>query len=115
MSRGREAIVDTLERADAVCLPFVVVGELRAGFASGTRGVANERELARFTALPDVSVLHSTDATSRHYAMLRRQLRERGTPFPTNALWIAALVIEHDLSLCSLEAHFEHLPQIRVV
>ena len=115
MSRGQEAIIDTLERADAVRLPFVVIGELRAGFAAGTKGAVNERGLVRFTALPDVSVLHSSDATSRHYATLYRQLREQGTPIPTNALWIAALVIEHDLALCSLDAHFDRLPQIRIV
>ena len=115
MARGDESIVDTLGRADTVALPFVVLGELRAGFASGTKGAANESELARFLALPDVSVLHSSDTTSRHYAMLYRQLRTQGTPIPTNDLWIAALALEHDLVLCSRDAHFARLAQLHVV
>ena len=114
-ARGEEAIVETVEKADALYLPFVVLGELRAGFAVGSKGAANERGLLRFMSLPDVFVLHSTDATSRHYAMLYRQLREQGTPVPTNDLWIAALVVEHDLVLCSRDAHFARLPQLRVV
>lgn len=96
-------------------LPFVVLGELRAGFAVGTQGASNERGLARFLTLPGVTVLHSSDDTARQYAMLYRQLRVQGTPVPTNDLWIAALVIEHDLDLCSRDAHFERLPQLRIV
>ena len=113
--RGEREIVETIEKADAVYLPFVVLGELRAGFAVGTQGASNERGLARFLTLPGVTVLHSSDDTARQYAMLYRQLRVQGTPVPTNDLWIAALVIEHDLDLCSRDAHFERLPQLRIV
>ena len=115
MNRGRESIIDLIERADAVFLPFVVLAELRAGFAVGTKGRANESQLARFMSLPDVAVLHSSDATARHYAMLYRQLREQGTPIPTNDLWIAALTLEYDLALCSADAHFDRLPQLRIL
>jgi len=37
-SRGNDATVETLETAEAVYLPFVVLGELRAGFAVGRHG-----------------------------------------------------------------------------
>ena len=47
---------------------------------------------------------------------LYRQLRAAGTPIPTNDIWIAALVVQHDLTLFSRDAHFDALPQIpRVV
>jgi tRNA(fMet)-specific endonuclease VapC len=41
-----------------------------------------------------------------------RQLRRQGTPIPSNDLWIAALVLQHDLALCARDRHFDHLPQI---
>ena len=110
--RGDEEVAARVIRADAVFLPFVVLGELRAGFSAGARARGNERALQRFLAKPSVDVLLASEATTMHYASLYRQLREQGTPVPTNDLWIAALVVEHRLTLYSRDAHFDHLPQL---
>jgi tRNA(fMet)-specific endonuclease VapC len=115
IARGDAAIINVVERAESIAVPFVVVAELRAGFAMGTKGAVNERELSRFLALPDVTVLHSSDATLHHYARIYRQLRMQGTPVPTNDLWIAAMVIEHELTLCTRDTHFHQIPQIVLV
>ncbi|OED44818.1 hypothetical protein AB833_00595 [Chromatiales bacterium (ex Bugula neritina AB1)] len=115
MTRADASIIDVLERADSLYLPFIVVAELRAGFSLGTKGSANERELVRFMASPDVTVLHSSDMTLHHYARLYRQLRSQGTPVPTNDLWIAAIVVEHELTLCTRDSYFQRMPQLVVV
>ncbi len=112
---GQHDVVKQLETADAIFVPFVVLAELRAGFAVGTKGRANERVLHRFLSQPDVTILHTTDATTRSYAALYRQLRTQGTPIPTNDLWIAAIVLEHDIALYSRDAHFEALPQLNLI
>ena len=112
---GKRDVVERLETAEAIFVPFVVLAELRAGFAAGTKGRTNERVLHRFLAQPDVEILHSTDATTRSYAALYRQLRAQGTPIPTNDLWIAAIVLEHDLALYSRDAHFQALPQLNLI
>jgi tRNA(fMet)-specific endonuclease VapC len=104
-----------LEEAECLHIPFVVLGELRAGFSLGKKGPANERVLQRFLAKPGVEILYPTDATTRSYASLYRQLREQGTPIPTNDLWIAALVVENDLVLCTRDGHFRYLPQLNLV
>ena len=108
-------VMDIAERAESLFLPFIVVAELRAGFSLGTKGVANERELVRFMALPDVTVLHSSDMTLHNYARLYRQLRLQGTPVPTNVLWIAAIVVEHQLTLFTRDTHFQRMPQLVLV
>ncbi len=110
--RGVPEVVAILEHAEAVYLPFVVVGELRAGFAMGTKGPKNERTLRRFQMRPGVSMLLADEQTTHHYAAVYRQLRVQGTPIPTNDLWIAALVLQHDLSLYARDQHFDHLPQL---
>jgi tRNA(fMet)-specific endonuclease VapC len=115
LARGDRELADLLETAEEVFLPFAVLGELRAGFAAGRRGLENERTLQRFLSKPGVEPLFAGDGTTRHYAHLYRQLRSQGTPIPTNDLWIAALVVEHDLGLCSRDGHFRHLPQIVVL
>jgi tRNA(fMet)-specific endonuclease VapC len=101
-----------LESVDAILVPFVVVAELRAGFAMGKRGVRNEGVLQRFLAEEGIGVVYAREETTRLYATLYRQLRSQGTPIPTNDLWIAALVVEHRLTLCSRDRHFDYLPQI---
>jgi tRNA(fMet)-specific endonuclease VapC len=111
-ARGEARFVALTRRAHRIYLPFVVVGELRAGFAAGTLGRQNEAVLAQFLGTPRVSVLYADDQTTHHYAQLFAQLRRQGRPIPTNDLWIAALVIQHDLSLLTNDEHFSHLPQL---
>jgi predicted nucleic acid-binding protein len=110
--RGEEAISRSIGLAREIVLPFVTLAELRAGFACGTRARDNESVLVRFMNRPRVRALFADDGTARQYANLFRQLRQQGTPIPTNDLWIAALCVQHDLILGSRDAHFDHLPQI---
>ena len=112
LCRGNGSIVETIELANEVWLPFIVLGELRAGFAVGSQGPRNEAVLRRFLLKPGVGVLYADEQTTHHYAAVYRQLRKQGTPIPTNDMWIAALVLEHDLVLHARDAHFDHLPQL---
>ena len=111
-ARNDEPTVALLETCESIGVPFVVLGELRAGFAAGRRGRENEAALARFLAKDGVVVLHSAEATVRHYAALALQLRAQGTKIPTNDLWIAALSVEHGRTLVTRDAHFRHIPQL---
>jgi tRNA(fMet)-specific endonuclease VapC len=112
LCKGRAETVEIAESAEAVFLPFAVVAELRAGFAAGGRDAENERVLRRFLMKEGTGVLYADDGTTHRYAALYRQLRVQGTPIPTHDVWIAALVLQHDLLLHSRDAHFDHLPQI---
>ncbi len=112
LCRGDRAVVEAIEFADEVWLPFVVIGELRAGFAVGTQGPRNEAILRRFLLKTGVGVLFADDQTTHHYATVYRQLRKQGTPIPTNDMWIAALVLQHSLLLFARDTHFDALPQL---
>jgi tRNA(fMet)-specific endonuclease VapC len=112
LCRGDVSVVETVELVDEVWLPFIVLGELRAGFAVGTQGPRNEGALRHFLMKPGVGVLYADDQTTHHYGSVYRQLRKQGTPIPTNDMWIAALVLQHSLVLCARDAHFDALPQL---
>jgi tRNA(fMet)-specific endonuclease VapC len=112
LCRGDQAVIEVVEQADEVWLPFVVVGELRAGFAVGSQGTRNEAVLRRFLLKPGVGILYADEQTTHHYASVYRQLRKQGTPIPTNDMWIAALVLQHSLVLCARDVHFDELGQI---
>lgn len=115
LCKGVLETVELLETADAIVLPFVVLGELRAGFAFGRRQTENERALRRFLLKDGVRVLFADDQTTHHYAAVFRQLRKQGTPIPTNDMWLAALVLQHNLALHARDRHFDHLPQLVLV
>ncbi|MBI4237160.1 MAG: type II toxin-antitoxin system VapC family toxin [Deltaproteobacteria bacterium] len=113
--KGSPHAIAVMRRATAILVPFVVVAELRAGFACGTRTTRNEQMLTRFLNTERVGILYADDQTSHHYARLYYQLRRQGTPIPANDLWIAALVSQHTLTLLSTDRHFTHLPQLPLV
>ena len=112
LCRGVGDTQAVLEQAEAVWLPFVVLGELRAGFAYGRRQAENERVLRQFLLKGGVDVLFADDQTTHHYAAVFRQLRKQGTPIPTNDMWLAALVLQHNLALHARDEHFDRLPQL---
>ena len=112
LCRGNADVVETMEGADEIWLPFVVLGELRAGFAVSTQGPRNEATLRRFLLKPGVDVLYADEQTIHHYASVYRQLRKQGTPMPTNDMWVAALVLQHSLTLYARDGHFDALPQL---
>ena len=103
----RTANFALLEAAEEILLPFVVLGELRAGFARGRRTAQNERRLGQFLMTDGVRVLYADDQTTHHYAAVYRQLRRQGTPIPTNDMWLAALVLQHNLVLHARDRHFD--------
>ena len=112
LCKGVAGTVALLEEAEEIALPFVVLGELRAGFAHGRRQAENEQILRRFLLKDGVNVLFADDHTTHHYASLFRQLRKQGTPIPTNDIWLAAVVLQHNLALHARDKHFDHLPQL---
>jgi tRNA(fMet)-specific endonuclease VapC len=112
LCRGLQETVQLVEEAELVVLPFVVLAELRAGFAHGRREAEHERVLRRFLLMTGVRVVFPDDQTTHHYAAVLRQLRKQGTPIPTNDMWLAALVLQHNLLLHARDRHFDHLPQV---
>ncbi len=109
---GSETTARIVSTAESVFLPFVVIAELRAGFALGRKGAENERVLRRFLMKKGVHVLFADDQTTYHYAAIFRQLRHQGTPIPVNDIWISALVLQHNLVLHARDKHFDRLSQI---
>lgn len=112
MARNDPVLARTVRLADRIFIPLVVLGELRAGFAHGKRGDTNEKRLVQFLNSPRVEILFPDEQTTHHYARLYAQLRKQGTPIPTNDIWIAALAVQYDLKLVSLDRDFDHLPQL---
>ncbi|NCC51552.1 MAG: type II toxin-antitoxin system VapC family toxin [Spartobacteria bacterium] len=105
-------VVKIFQKAEWIILPFITLAELRAGFQCGTLAKKNEGVLTKFLNSSRVEISYANEDTTHHYARLFRQLREQGTPIPVNDIWIAALVVQHDLLLYSRDKHFDVIPQL---
>jgi tRNA(fMet)-specific endonuclease VapC len=96
-----------------VYLPVPVIGELRFGALNSRRSSEN---LARVEELlARCPILDVTVNTTRVYAEVRLGLKRRGTPIPEDDVWIAAVCLEHDLSLISSDEHFEAVEGLKLI
>lgn len=99
-----------LRRAEEILLCPVVVGELFAGFRHGSRESRNREVFQKFLASSRITCLTISLETSEFYCSVFEQLRQQGTPIPTNDMWIAACAMEHGSHLATMDSHFKHVP-----
>ena len=110
---GVTEVVDVVAHAERLLLSSIVLGELLAGFAAGTRATKNRADLARFLDSPRVEYVPVTAQTADSYALIYMGLRRKGQPIPTNDLWIAAITLEHGAALLTRDAHFSKIDGLR--
>ena len=103
----RGPVADIVRRADVVLLSAVVLGELLFGFRNGTRYDENRVQLDAFLSRRFVQTLDVTLESAERFGLIAAQLRRRGTPIPTNDVWIAAHAMESGGHLLSFDRHFE--------
>jgi tRNA(fMet)-specific endonuclease VapC len=111
---GDPDTVEGVQRCQMLALNPVVLGEMLAGFAAGSRAEANRKLLSRFLASPRVKLLPIGAETAEHYADVFAQLRRKGRPIPSNDLWIAASAREHGLTLFTRDGHFRQIDGLLV-
>jgi len=105
--RGVPEVIEVIRHAPLIGISSIVLGELLAGFAVGSREAANVEELKRFMGAPRVRLFPVDDVTASHYAGVYRELRRMGQPIPTNDMWIAATALQHQLAVMSFDGHFK--------
>ena len=110
--QGDAELAEVLGTCEEVWIPLIVLGEIKARFLGGNQGRRNELLLRKLLTRATVGVLLPGRETAEHYARLFVQLKSAGTPVPDNDLWIAALVLEHDLVLVTRDRHFNRIPQL---
>lgn len=113
--QGKTSVIDLVSDSDGVVMSTVVLGELIFGFRNGSRYETNMESLKSFLAEPSVSILPVSLATAVRYGHLSTSLRSKGTPIPTNDIWIAAHALEVGVPLVSFDGHFRHVEGIELI
>jgi predicted nucleic acid-binding protein len=112
---GHPEVVDLITRSRSLTVPSIVLGELLAGFKLGTRYEKNESDLRAFLSNPAVRVLDVDSDAAHSYAEIVVELRRKGTPIPTNDIWIAALAMREGATVLTFDAHFDTISRLAVL
>ena len=112
--RGDTRVLDSLAKAGRVHMSVFVLGELFAGFRSGSKEKPNRRMLEAFLAKPAVRVLDATRETADYFGLIKSALKKSGQPIPLNDAWIAAHALETGSVLVTYDSHFKIVPGLRV-
>jgi tRNA(fMet)-specific endonuclease VapC len=103
-------VVDMVTSSEQILFSAVVLGELIFGFRNGTRFRENMEGLDQFLHHAAVEFIQIGKITADRYSRIAFQLRQQGTPIPTNDLWIAAQTMEYGAELITSDKHFEKIP-----
>lgn len=112
--RGDETVRALVQSADEIYVNAVIAGELIGGFIRGSHEARNRRELERFLASERVRFVPVDDETAERYALILRDLRQKGTPVPTNDVWIAASAMQYGLKVVTRDSHYRSISQVVV-
>jgi predicted nucleic acid-binding protein len=107
--------VQVIREAEVIGVNTVVIGELLAGFKGGGKESINRHELDLFLDSRRVQMFSVDDETAEHYAKVFFDLKKRGTPIPSNDMWIAASAMQHGLWLATYDEHFKSIEGLPLV
>ncbi|MBK6423996.1 MAG: type II toxin-antitoxin system VapC family toxin [Gemmatimonadetes bacterium] len=110
---GEPAALTEAGRAAATFIPTIALGELYYGARKSGRPTENLEVIERLAA--SAALLPCGPETARRYGEVKAELRAAGTPIPENDIWIAALALEHSLTLVTRDAHFAVVAGITAV
>jgi len=109
---GEPAVTQGLMDAEEVFLPSIVLGELYFGARKSKRAEENISRLDDF-AVSNI-VLNCDTNIARRYGEVKDRLRQKGRPIPENDVWIAAIPLEHGLSLVTRDEHFAEVEGLNI-
>ncbi len=106
------SVKDHLAQAEEIFIPNITVGELFYGAWKSARAQENLQRIEDLVV--ETPVLGCGIETARLYGRIKNALRLKGQPIPENDIWIAAIAVEHDLTLVTRDAHFAEVPDLQV-
>jgi tRNA(fMet)-specific endonuclease VapC len=105
-------IADKIDAAANIFIPITVVGELYYGAQYSTKVEQNLNNISK--ALSNYSLLVIDEDTCKQYGLIKASLRRKGKPIPENDIWIAALVMQHNLTLATRDKHFKEVDGLSI-
>jgi tRNA(fMet)-specific endonuclease VapC len=107
--RGDTEIIEILQRVAHIGITAISIGELLSGFKAGNKEKINRQELNQFLDSPRVTLYSLDEQTAEYYCLILDQLKNNGTPIPTNDIWIAAVAFQQGMPIYTKDQHFNKI------
>jgi len=104
-------VQDRSQNATVVSLPAPAIGELYYGARKSSNTTENLTKINRLT--KRFPLLLCDLETAQWYGIIKNQLQSKGRPIPNNDIWIAAIAIQHGLTLVTRDAHFTEVESLQ--
>ena len=114
LRKGDSGIVEIIQVAEAIVMSPIVIGELLFGFDNGNKATQNRQDLQKFLDSSRVTILPILSETSHYFSQVMLSLKRKGTPIPTNNIWIAAQAFEHGCVVCTYDNHFRSIEGLSI-
>ena len=107
---GEKRVAERIAKTE-VLVPSTALGELYYGARKSAHAPENLAKLEQFASA--TQVLGCDAVTAWIYGEIRNHLRLKGRPIPENDIWIAAIAIQHDVTLATRDEHFDHVSDLK--
>ena len=109
---GEASVLELLINADELYISTTVLGELFHGAQKSMRVAENIERIERAAA--EITILDCDIETARWYGKVHHGLSAKGRPIPQNDIWIAAVALQHGLTLLTKDQHFQNVDDLSI-
>ena len=105
-------LADKINKSDTIYIASVVIGELYYG---AMNSIHIQKNIDRIDwAIASFPKLKIDEITSLEFGKIKAVLKKKGKPIPDNDIWIAALTIQHKLTLVTRDKHFAEVTGLHI-
>jgi tRNA(fMet)-specific endonuclease VapC len=102
-----DANIASLLVGSVAFVPIIAVAELYFGAEKSRQTEANIKRVDEF--ISQRTILTCDKETARWFGRIEYRSRAKGKAIPQNDIWIAAIAIQHQLTVLTRDAHFREI------
>ena len=103
-----------LVELDFLLIPIPVVAEMEYGYLRLENHDPKKKRFDAFLERDDVEIIVCDRNVAKHFAKIKRQLKDVGGMIPINDIWIAACCVVTNVPLATRDNHFQRVPDLKV-
>ena len=113
VSKDNSAVIDQLVQYNEWLFTSVGLGELYYGAYNSTQLSKHLKECKVIER--SMGIIPISAETTEHYGHIKPNLRKSGKLIPENDIWIAAIARQLDITLVTMDKHFERISPLKKI
>jgi len=111
---GDPSIDERFLKFDILFIPIPVVAEMEYGYPNLKNPNPQKKKFDAFLERDDVKSIVCDRNVAGHFAVIKRQLREKGAMIPVNDIWIATCCIAQNITLATRDSDFRRVAGLEI-